>query len=172
MAGRRAWRSSWAGIPRTASSCGERVRVAVVGAGLAGLAAADAILAAGHEPVVLEARGRVHPSRLHRAAGACRPPRARALGQGDALRQARTARGRGAAGRARGGGRGDRRRARGRGVGGKERPRAARRARRRARGTRGDPRPLRGLRRRVGRPDPGRRARAARAGRRPAGAGD
>jgi monoamine oxidase len=35
------------------------VRVAVVGAGLAGLAAADAISAAGHEPVVLEARERV-----------------------------------------------------------------------------------------------------------------
>jgi len=48
------------------------VRVAVVGAGLAGLAAADAIAAAGHEPVVLEARervgGRVHSRTLDNGA--------------------------------------------------------------------------------------------------------
>jgi len=48
------------------------VRVAVVGAGLAGLAAADGIAAAGHEPVVLEARdrvgGRVHSRTLDNGA--------------------------------------------------------------------------------------------------------
>ena len=48
------------------------MRVAVVGAGLAGLAAADAIAAAGHEPVVLEARervgGRVHSRTLDNGA--------------------------------------------------------------------------------------------------------
>ncbi len=44
------------------------MRIAVVGAGLAGLAAAEAVAAAGHEPVVFEARdrvgGRVHSREL------------------------------------------------------------------------------------------------------------
>jgi 4-methylaminobutanoate oxidase (methylamine-forming) len=48
------------------------MRVVVVGAGLAGLAAADAVVAAGHEPVVLEARdrvgGRVHSRTLDNGA--------------------------------------------------------------------------------------------------------
>lgn len=48
------------------------MRVAVVGAGLAGLAAADALAAGGHEPVVLEARervgGRVHSLTLDNGA--------------------------------------------------------------------------------------------------------
>ena len=48
------------------------LRVAVVGAGLAGLAAADALAAAGHEPVVFEARervgGRVHSRTLENGA--------------------------------------------------------------------------------------------------------
>ncbi len=48
------------------------MRVAVVGAGLAGLAGAEALAAAGHEPVVLEARdrvgGRVHSPRLDNGA--------------------------------------------------------------------------------------------------------
>jgi monoamine oxidase len=48
------------------------VRVAVVGAGLAGLAAADALATAGIEPVVLEARdrvgGRVHSRELDNGA--------------------------------------------------------------------------------------------------------
>jgi len=48
------------------------MRVAVVGAGLAGLAAADALAAAGHEPIVFEARervgGRVHSRTLENGA--------------------------------------------------------------------------------------------------------
>jgi monoamine oxidase len=48
------------------------MKVAVIGAGLAGLAAADALTSAGHEPVVLEARdrvgGRVHSRTLDNGA--------------------------------------------------------------------------------------------------------
>jgi len=48
------------------------MKVAVVGAGLAGLAAADALAAAGHDPVVVEARervgGRVHSRTLENGA--------------------------------------------------------------------------------------------------------
>ena len=127
IAGRRAWRSSSAGTPRTASCCGDAtcVRVAVVGAGLAGLAAADALATAGLSRSVLEARDRVggrvhsrarqrrrrrdgrrvHPARLHRGPGGCRSLRARPLGQGHALRPPRAARRRGAAPAPRGSGR-------------------------------------------------------------------
>jgi monoamine oxidase len=64
-------------------------KVIVVGAGLAGLAAADALLQAGHEPLVLEAQhrigGRIYTLRepfargLYGEAGAMRIPRAHAL---------------------------------------------------------------------------------------------
>ena len=90
-----------------------RVRAVVVGAGLAGLVAADELARAGAEVVVLEARPRVggrvwsqtaserrrrrdgrgvHPAGQHRGPRAGRPLRARALGQGHALRTARPAR--------------------------------------------------------------------------------
>ncbi len=68
---------------------GKRKRVIVVGAGMAGLAAASALVRAGHDPVVLEARqrvgGRVYTMRepfthgLYAEAGAMRIPRAHRL---------------------------------------------------------------------------------------------
>lgn len=73
------------GLPRA-----ERPRsVIVVGAGLAGLAAADLLLRAGHQPLVLEAQNRVggrvctlrepFADGLYAEAGAMRIPRAHAL---------------------------------------------------------------------------------------------
>ena len=68
---------------------GPRKRVVVVGAGMAGLVAADALVRAGHEPLVLEAQqrvgGRVYTLRepfapgLYAEAGAMRIPRAHRL---------------------------------------------------------------------------------------------
>ena len=137
--GARAWRSSSAGTPRTAWSCGDGprhpfVRVAVVGAGLAGLAAADALARRpGVEPVPrgprpgrragsTRASSATAPSSRWAPSSSCpasprswarRALRARALGQGHALRAARSARRHGARGGVRGSGRRDRRGARG-----------------------------------------------------------
>jgi monoamine oxidase len=73
------------GLPRSTSP----KRIAVVGAGMAGLTAAYELLRAGHEPIVLEARqrvgGRIYTLRepfapgLHAEAGAMRFPRSHAL---------------------------------------------------------------------------------------------
>ena len=97
--------------PRPAATVA-RVRAVVVGAGLAGLVAADELARGGAEVVVLEARprvgGRVWSQTLpngavvemgaeyilpgqHRDPRAGRPVRARAVGQGHALRAARPA---------------------------------------------------------------------------------
>jgi len=66
-----------------------RKKVIVVGAGMAGLAAADVLLRAGHEPLILEAQGRVggriytlrepFSSGLYGEAGAMRLPRSHTL---------------------------------------------------------------------------------------------
>lgn len=74
------------GLPRTT---GARKRVIVVGAGMAGLVAASALLRAGHDPLVLEAQqrvgGRVYTLRepfapgLYAEAGAMRIPRSHRL---------------------------------------------------------------------------------------------
>ncbi|MFO1412699.1 MAG: flavin monoamine oxidase family protein [Burkholderiales bacterium] len=74
------------GLPRTA---GPRRRVIVVGAGMAGLVAASALLRAGHDPLVLEAQqrvgGRIYTLRepfapgLYAEAGAMRIPRSHRL---------------------------------------------------------------------------------------------
>jgi monoamine oxidase len=73
------------GLPPT----GAPQKVIIVGAGMAGLVAADLLLKAGHDPVVLEAQervgGRVYTMRepfthgLHAEAGAMRIPRAHEL---------------------------------------------------------------------------------------------
>jgi monoamine oxidase len=72
------------GLPRRAGP-GQPQRVVIVGAGMAGLVAAWELLHAGHDPIVLEARGRVggrvHTLRepfadgLYAEAGAMRIPR-------------------------------------------------------------------------------------------------
>ncbi|HUF37308.1 MAG TPA: flavin monoamine oxidase family protein [Anaerolineales bacterium] len=73
------------GLPHT----GAPQKVIIVGAGMAGLVAADLLLKAGHDPIVLEAQqrvgGRIYTMRepfthgLHAEAGAMRIPRAHAL---------------------------------------------------------------------------------------------
>ena len=71
------------------ASSGPRKRVVIAGAGIAGLAAAEALLRAGHDPVLLEAQqrvgGRIYTMRapfahgLYAEAGAMRIPRAHKL---------------------------------------------------------------------------------------------
>ncbi|MEP7359160.1 MAG: FAD-dependent oxidoreductase, partial [Anaerolineales bacterium] len=76
------------GLPRTTRP----QNVLIIGAGMAGLAAADALLRAGHNPLILEAQnhvgGRVRTLRepfsdgLHAEAGAMRIPRSHVLTMG------------------------------------------------------------------------------------------
>ena len=77
------------GIPKHFEAGGQKKKVVIVGAGLAGLSAAYELLRAGHEPLILEAQhrvgGRIYTMRepfsrgLYAEAGAMRIPRSHEL---------------------------------------------------------------------------------------------